>query len=283
VGGRKSLLDRLRVEPGTPVDLAALDPRATPLAPGGKKATRAATAACGVPLAALQEALYAEATDGGTRRVLLVLQGTDTAGKGGVVEHVIGQVNPQGVQIAAFKKPTPAELRHHFLWRVRRQVPGPGRIGIFDRSHYEDVLVGRVHALVPPDVLEGRYAEINRFESRLAADGVTLVKIFLHLSYDEQRDRLLARLDDPTKHWKFNPGDLDERARWDEYAEAYRVALERCSTAEAPWYVVPADRKWYRDWAVAGLLLETLRDLDPRYPSPDLDVAALKARLAAPG
>ena len=276
------LRKRVQVAPGEPVDLAALDPRATPQAPGGKSATRAAMEKQGPPLAARQEALYAEATGGGTRRLLLVLQGMDTSGKGGVVKHVIGMVNPQGVQITSFKKPTPEELRHHFLWRVRRALPRAGMIGIFDRSQYEDVLVARVHQLAPAAVIERRYAEINRFESRLVADGVAVVKCFLHLSYDEQRERLLARLDDPTKRWKFNEGDLAERARWDDYQEAYRIALERCSTPEAPWYAIPADRKWYRDWAVARLLHETLADLDPRHPTPDLDVAALKKRLAPP-
>jgi PPK2 family polyphosphate:nucleotide phosphotransferase len=277
------LRKRLRVAPGGPVDLAALDPRSTPRAPGGKSATRSAMEKQGPPLAALQEALYAEATGGGPRRLLLVLQGMDTSGKGGVVKHVIGMVNPQGVQITSFKKPTPEELRHHFLWRVRRALPRAGMIGIFDRSQYEDVLVARVHELAPAAVIEARYAEINRFESRLVADGVAVVKCFLHLSYDEQRERLLARLDDPTKRWKFNEGDLAERARWDDYQEAYRIALERCSTPEAPWYAIPADRKWYRDWAVARLLHETLADLDPHYPTPDLDIPALTKRLAPPG
>jgi PPK2 family polyphosphate:nucleotide phosphotransferase len=186
------------------------------------------------------------------------------------------------VHIVSFKKPTPAELRHHFLWRVRRAVPAAGMIGIFDRSHYEDVLVARVHQLAPAAVIERRYAEIDRFERQLAAAGVAVVKCFLHLSYGEQRERLLARLDDPSKHWKFNEGDLAERARWDEYQEAYRIALERCSTPEAPWYAIPADRKWYRNWAVVCLLHETLTDLDPHYPTPDLDVRALKKRLAPP-
>jgi PPK2 family polyphosphate:nucleotide phosphotransferase len=274
----KSLRDVLRVTPGRPVDLDELDTRATPLAPGGKTKTTAGTVAVGDSLAELQEALYASAQ----RRVLVVLQGMDTSGKGGVIEHVIGLVNPQGVHIASFKKPTPVELRHHFLWRVRAALPGPGLIGIFDRSHYEDVLIARVHSLAPPDVVETRYAEITRFEAKLVEDGFALVKCFLHISYDEQRERLLARLDDPRKHWKFNPGDLAERARWAQYQEAYRIALERCSTEAAPWYAVPADRKWYRNWAVGRLLLETVRDLDPRYPQLDLDVPALTKALAPP-
>jgi PPK2 family polyphosphate:nucleotide phosphotransferase len=274
----RSLRDELRVPPGAAVDLTAYDPRATPLAPGGKAKTKASLEEHGAVLAPLQEALFAEST----RRVLLVLQGMDTSGKGGVIEHVIGLVNPQGVHIASFKKPSPEELRHHFLWRVRRQVPPPGLIGIFDRSHYEDVLVVRVHELVPADVVEKRYAEITRFERQLAAEGVAVVKCFLHISYDEQRERLLARLEDPDKHWKFNEGDLAERARWADYQEAYRVALERCSPDEAPWYVVPSDRKWYRNWAIGTLLTETLRDLDPQYPRPELDVKRLTTALAPP-
>ncbi len=274
----KSLRDALRVQPGRPVDLDELDARATPLAPGGKKKTAAAAVDDGAALAVLQEKLFAAAS----KRVLLVLQGMDTSGKGGVIEHVIGMVNPQGVHIASFKKPTAEEQRHHFLWRVRRALPAPGLIGIFDRSQYEDVLVARVHALAPPELIEKRYGEIARFESDLAGQGYALVKCFLNVSYDEQRERLLARLADPAKHWKFNPGDLAERARWAEYQEAYRVALERCSTDAAPWYAVPADRKWYRNWAIGRLLLETVRDLDPQYPQPKLDVPALTRALTPP-
>ena len=274
----RSLRDALRVQPGDPVDLAPIDSRATPGAPGGKKKTATAIAADGAELARLQEALYASAA----RRVLVVLQGMDTSGKGGVIEHVIGLVNPQGVHIHSFKKPTAEELRHHFLWRVRRALPEPGMIGIFDRSHYEDVLVVRVHRLATPEVVEKRYGEIARFEAGLADQSYALVKCFLHISYDEQRERLLARLADPDKHWKFNEGDLAERRRWADYQEAYRIALERCSTPSAPWYAVPADRKWYRNWAIGRLLLETVRELDPRFPRPDLDVTALTKALAPP-
>ena len=273
----RALRDALRVPPGT-VDLAALDPRATPLAPGGKKKTAVAMAAEGAELARLQEALYAS----GGRRVLVVLQGMDTSGKGGVIEHVIGLVNPQGVHIHSFKQPTAEELRHHFLWRVRRAVPEPGMIGIFDRSYYEDVLVVRVHGLAAPEVVEKRYGEIARFEAGLVDQGYALVKCFLHISYGEQRERLLARLADPDKHWKFNEADLAERKRWADYQAAYRIALERCATAAAPWYAVPADRKWYRNWAVGRLLLETVRELDPQLPRPTLDVKALAAALAPP-
>jgi PPK2 family polyphosphate:nucleotide phosphotransferase len=274
----KSLRDALRVPSGKPVDLDELDARATPLAPGGKKKSAATMVDDGSELAALQEKLFAA----GSQRMLLVLQGMDTSGKGGVIKHVIGLVNPQGVHIASFKKPTAEELRHHFLWRVRRALPAPGLIGIFDRSHYEDVLIARVHGLAQPEIVEKRYGEIARFESQLVDQGYALVKCFLHVSYDEQRERLLARLDDPAKHWKFNPGDLAERARWAEYQEAYRIALERCSTDAAPWYAVPADRKWYRNWAIGRLLLETVRDLDPQYPQPALDVPALTKALAPP-
>jgi PPK2 family polyphosphate:nucleotide phosphotransferase len=276
----KSLRDILRV-PAGPVDLAAVDPSATRKAPGGKSTTAAATLDHGERLLALQEALYAEGTaDGATRRVLLVLQGMDTCGKDGTVKHVIGMLNPLGCHIKGFKAPTEEERRHHYLWRVRREVPAPGYVGIFNRSHYEDVLIVRVHDLVAPEVWGKRYDEINRFERQLVDSGVTVVKCYLHISFEEQRARLLARLADPTKHWKFNPKDLDERDRWADYVTAYEAALERCSTDEAPWYVIPADRKWYRNWAVAQILTETLTDLDPTYPTLDLDIPALTTRLA---
>jgi PPK2 family polyphosphate:nucleotide phosphotransferase len=262
-----------------PPVLVDLDPRATPLAPGDKERTREQMLADGVRLADLQELLYAEGATGGRRRVLLVLQGMDTSGKGGVIEHVVGAVNPQGVSVASFRKPTPEELHHSFLWRVRRAVPAPGLIGVFDRSHYEDVLIGRVRGLVAPEVVERRYREIVRFEDQLAADGVTLVKCFLHLSPWEQKERLLARLDDSAKRWKFDPGDLDDRALWPAYQRAYQLVLERTSTDTNPWYVVPADRKWYRNWAVGRLLLETLTELAPRLPQPDYDVDAQRDRL----
>lgn len=274
----RSVRELLRHVPGdTPVDLDRVDPRGHP---GVKDKRRAATevAELAPRLAELQERLFAEAHGGGGRRLLLVLQGTDTGGKDGTIRHVVGLVNPQGVQITAFGRPSEEERAHDFLWRIRRAVPRPGVLGVFNRSHYEDVLVVRVHDLVPRAEWENRYDLINAFESDLVASGVTLVKVYLHLSYAEQRDRQLARLDDPTKRWKFNPADLDERALWPAYREAYAAMLDRCSTA-APWYVVPADRKWYRNWAVSRLLLETLAELDPRYPQPELDVTALQARL----
>ena len=264
-----------------PPVLSDLDPRATPLAPGDKERTREQMLVDGGRLADLQELLYAEGAAGGRRRVLLLLQGMDTSGKGGVIEHVVGAVNPQGVSITSFRTPTPEEQRHGFLWRARRAVPRPGLIGVFDRSHYEDVLIGRVRKLAPPEVIERRYREIVRFEDQLAADGVTLVKCFLHISPWEQKERLLARLDDSAKRWKFDPGDLDDRALWPEYQRAYQLVLERTSTEANPWYVVPADRKWYRNWAVASLLRSTLADLDPQYPEPDFDVAAERRRVQA--
>ena len=261
--------------------LAAIDPRARPIGPRDKSAAAEDMVDLASRLDDLQEALYAEAVGGGERSVLLVLQGMDTSGKGGAIRHVGGLVNPQGLQIAAFARPTAEELRHHFLWRIRSKVPVPGRIGIFDRSHYEDVLIVRVDELVPEDVWRHRYEEIEAFEAELAAQGVTVLKCMLHISPKEQAERLLARLDDPAKRWKYNPGDLDARAKWPAYREAYAEALRRCDSDAAPWYVVPADRKWYRNWVIASLLAETLTELAPRFPEPTIDVDAERARLAA--
>jgi PPK2 family polyphosphate:nucleotide phosphotransferase len=272
--------DLLRV-PAGPVDLSALDTRATPGFDGDKAAGKAELDALGPRLSDLQERLHAEGVSGGRRSLLLVLQGMDTAGKGGVVRHVIGQVDPQGCEIASFKAPTKEELAHDFLWRIRKRLPGPGKLGVFDRSHYEDVLVVRVHGLVPRSTWSRRYAAINRFEARLVTDQVRVVKVFLHTSKEEQRQRLLARLDDPTKHWKFNPRDVDERAFWGDYQEAYAAALERCNSDAAPWYRVPADRKWYRNWAVASLLVEQLEDMKLTWPKADFEVEEQRARLLA--
>ena len=269
----------LRLPPGEPVGLAGRDTRATPGAPDGKQAGLADTARMGKRLARLQERLWAAGTAGDRRRVLLVLQGMDTSGKGGTVKHVIGQFNPSGCRIHAFKTPTEEERAHDFLWRVRRALPEPGEIGIFDRSHYEDVLIARVRHLARPAEIGSRYGLINDFERSLADDGVTVVKCFLHISYEEQRRRLLRRLDRPDKRWKFAPGDIDERALWPAYQEAYELAMEHCAASYAPWYVVPADRKWYRDWAVSRLLLEQLTELDPRYPKAGFDVARCRERL----
>jgi PPK2 family polyphosphate:nucleotide phosphotransferase len=232
-------------------------------------------------LAERQEQLYADAFKGGRRAVLLVLQGMDTSGKGGVIKSVLGAVDPKGTKVASFKAPTPEELSHHFLWRVIPKLPEPGLLGAFDRSHYEDVLIVRVHDLVKPDVWEARYDEINAFEADVAAGGTRIIKLFLHISSQVQRKRLLARLDDPTKYWKFNAGDIDERLHWDEYQEAYSVALERCNTDVAPWYIIPADFKWYRNWAVAQLLLEQLEEMDLAWPPADFDIERERRRLEA--
>ncbi|MCB5179604.1 PPK2 family polyphosphate kinase [Streptomyces antimicrobicus] len=274
-----SLSSLLRVAPGERPSLAWRDPGGLPAGPRDKAAGTAATAALADRLASLQERLYAQATAGDRRRLLLVLQGMDTSGKGGTVKHVSGMFDPSGCRVKAFKAPTPEELAHPFLWRVARALPLPGEIGLFDRSHYEDVLIARVRGLVPRKVVARRYDRINRFEQALVDDGVTVVKVFLHISWEEQRARLLRRLDDPTKRWKFDPRDLDERALWPAYQEAYERALHRCSTEAAPWFVVPADRKWYRDWAVSTLLAEHLEAIGPRYPAADFDVDECRARL----
>jgi PPK2 family polyphosphate:nucleotide phosphotransferase len=266
--------------PGS-VDLASIGTRATPVGPRSKKQGARAMDELSGRLAELQERLYAQGTAGDRRRVLLVLQGMDTAGKDGVINHVINQVDPGGVHLASFKKPTAEELTHDFLWRIDKQVPAAGMIGVFNRSQYEDVLVVRVHELVPREVWSRRYAAINAFERRLVRSGVTMVKCFLHISRAEQAERLLARLDDPTKHWKYNPGDVDERRLWPDYQAAYTDALRRCNTATAPWYVVPSDRKWYRNWAVAALLTEALERIDPQYPPADYDVPVERKRVAA--
>ncbi|MES5818559.1 PPK2 family polyphosphate kinase [Streptomyces sp. RG80] len=276
---KPGLSDLLRVPDDRPVDLSAYDARATTGGPRDKRAALADIARTGERLADLQERLWAASTAGDRRRVLLVLQGMDTSGKGGTVKHVIGQFNPSGCRIKAFKAPTPRERKHSFLWRIRRELPHPGELGIFDRSHYEDVLIARVRELAPPAELGRRYDQINDFEESLADDGVTLIKCFLHISYEEQRRRLLERLDRPDKHWKFNVGDIDERELWPAYQEAYELALHRCSSPQAPWYLIPADRKWYRNWAVGRLLLEHLQALDPRYPKADFDVAEARERL----
>jgi PPK2 family polyphosphate:nucleotide phosphotransferase len=273
-----SIRDVLKVHPDG-VDLAKIDPAATPVGPTSKSEAAKDLEAMEGELDQLQEDLYAEGLAGGRRRVLVVLQGMDTSGKGGTIRHVAGLVNPQGLRIVSFKKPTRAELRHDFLWRVRRQVPGPGEIGFFDRSHYEDVLVPRVDELVPAPIWRARYKQINDFETELSESGVTIVKCFLHISPERQKERLAARLETPEKRWKYNPNDLVVRAKWSRYQQAYADLLAKCSTEVAPWYAVPSDRKWYRNWVVAQLLLRTLRDLAPTYPVPEYDPAAELSRL----
>jgi len=230
--------------------------------------------------AELQEMLYANSKEGDHRSVLLVLQGMDTAGKGGIVKHVVGQANPQGIRYTSFGVPTEEERAHHYLWRIRNALPPAGHIGVFDRSHYEDVLIVRVHNLVPPEVWGARYDEINAFEHELVDNGTTLVKVAMFVSLEEQKKRLAERLSRPDKYWKYNPGDIDERKLWPSYQEAYQAVLDRTSTDYAPWYVVPCDRKWYCRLAVTELLIEALKDLNLSWPPPEFDVDAEKLRVA---
>jgi PPK2 family polyphosphate:nucleotide phosphotransferase len=270
--------DALRL-PAGPVDLSEIATDDTPGFSGDKAAGKEALLALGDDLADLQERLFAEGTTGSHRRVVLVLQGMDTSGKGGTLEHTVGLMDPQGVRITSFKAPTKEELGHDFLWRIEKALPPGGHVGVFDRSHYEDVLIVRVRSLASAEEIERRYGAINDFEKRLVDEGITLVKCMLHISADEQKERLLARLDDETKHWKFNPGDLDERKLWPDYREAYEIALERTNTEHAPWFVIPADRKWYRNLAVGNLLHDALAELDPQWPAADFDVAEQRLRL----
>ena len=262
--------------------LADVDPASTPGYDGDKKSGQADLAAAADEFDQLQERLYAQSrTQPDAPSVLLVLQAMDSAGKGGIVRHVIGATDPQGVHLKAFKKPTPEELSHDFLWRIEREVPEPGYIGVFDRSHYEDVLIGRVRQLAAPEEIERRYGAIVDFEDRLAERGVHLVKVMLHISGDEQKARLTERLERPDKHWKYNPGDVDERELWPAYMDAYQAVFDRTSTDRAPWFVVPANHKWYARLAVQALLIEVLERIDPQWPAADFDVEAEKARLAA--
>ncbi|WP_405486472.1 polyphosphate kinase 2 family protein [Nocardia sp. NBC_00511] len=252
---------------------------ATPGFKGDKKAGEALLAERTQVLSDLQEKLYANGRSGDTRSVLLVLQGMDTAGKGGIVRHVIGSVDPQGVDHTAFGVPTPEEQRHNYLWRIRRALPKGGQIGVFDRSHYEDVLVVRVHDLVAPEVWEKRYDEINKFERKIVDDGTTIVKVAMFVSLDEQKKRLQQRLDRPDKYWKFNPADIDERAFWPAYQEAYQAVLDRTNTEYAPWHVLPCDNKWYSRLAVTELLIDALQNLKLDWPAANFDVEEQKKRL----
>lgn len=269
----------LRAGPG--FDLAALDRRATPGWKGDRKAAETRLVSTGARMSELQERLYAHGRAGGTRSVLLLMQGMDTAGKGGLIRHVVGMVDPQGVALRSFGVPTAEERRHNYLWRIRNALPRPGYIGVFDRSQYEDVLVVRVEGLVPPEVWAKRYDEINAFEARVAAAGTTIVKVMPVVSADEQAARLRERIERPDKHWKYNPGDIDVRQKWQAYQEAYQAVLDRTSTDVAPWYVIPADRKWYARMAVAELLLRALEGLDLDWPPADFDPKTELARLDA--
>ena len=258
-----------RIEPGTTVDVARLDAADTSAAPGGKRDIEPATEVLAERLAELQEVLWARRD----RSVLIVLQGIDTSGKGGTVEHVLGAVNPAGLRVVSFKAPTEPELARDYLWRIHAAVPADGEIGVFDRSHYEDVLAVRVEGLAPEAVWRRRFDHINAFEQMLVDEGTTIVKLFLHISKDEQKERLQARLDEPEKHWKFRLDDLDARAKWTAYEEAFSEAITRTTTEHAPWHVIPADRKWYRNWAVATILVGMLEGMDLTFPPPadDLD------------
>ena len=250
------------VPPGHPAGISARRPDDVSGAPGDRAATDAAVASQIAELADLQDRLWGEAR----QSLLVVLQGIDAAGKDGTIKHVFRGVNPQGVRVSSFKVPTPVEAAHDFLWRVHRQTPLDGEIGIFNRSHYEDVLVVRVHELVPEKVWRARYGDIVAFEQMLHRGRITIVKLFLHISYEEQGRRLAERLDQPDKRWKLRRSDFLERTHWADYQVAYEEALTRTSTADAPWYVVPAEHKWFRNWVVIEILLHTLRAMDPRYP-----------------
>lgn len=277
----------LAFRPGDKV--ADIDTNATPGFKGDKGDAPDLQAERNARYAELQEMLYANSRSGDTppqaggapSSVLLVLQGMDTAGKGGIVKHVVGAGNPQGIRYTSFGVPTPEERQHDYLWRIRKALPPFGHIGVFDRSHYEDVLVVRVHNLVPPEVWGKRYDEINTFEKELVDGGMHIIKVAMFVSLDEQRKRLTERLDRPDKYWKYNPGDIDERLLWPQYQEAYQAMLERTSTDHAPWHVVPCDRKWYSRLAVTELLIETLEGLDLSWPPADFDVEAERKRLAS--
>lgn len=278
-GFKSPVSELLRVSEGFSV--ADFDPASTPGFPGDENASEALLAAMGERVADLQERLFAQGRQGGTQSVLLVLQGMDTSGKGGIVRHVIGAVDPQGVRHRSFGVPTEQERRHHYLWRIRNALPASGQIGVFDRSHYEDVLVVRVNNLVEGEPWPKRYAEINRFEAGIVQAGTKVIKCALFVSPEEQLRRLAERLDRPDKFWKYNPKDLDERAKWPAYMDAYQAALDATSTQTAPWYAIPADNKWYARLAIMGLLLETLESLNLEWPPAAFDVDAEKARIGA--
>ena len=254
---------RWRVAEGARLSLARTNPRATDGAPGDKEATRAACDELRAKLIEQQAKLYAEHG----QSLLVVLQAMDTGGKDGAIRNVFSGVNPAGVTVTSFKQPTAEELSHDFLWRIHRATPEHGQIAVFNRSHYEDVLIVRVHGLVPPKGIKARYGHIRAFEAELADASTRVVKFYLHISKDEQRARLQSRLDDPAKHWKFAVGDLDERKLWPQYQRAFTDAITATTTAAAPWYVIPADRKWYRDWAILTVLTRTLKEMNPRFPT----------------
>ncbi|MFO0858530.1 MAG: polyphosphate kinase 2 family protein [Phycisphaerales bacterium] len=266
-----------RVNPNSKVSLASIDPGATPGVETQGKDKKAkdklkdqaneATAQHVADIAKLQEVMYAENKTG----LLVVLQGMDTSGKDGVVRNVFSGVNPQGCHVTSFKKPSEAEADRDFLWRIHAEVPARGEIHVFNRAHYEDVLIVRVHNFVPEPVWRKRYEMINQFEQYLTENHVVVLKFMLHISKDEQKERLQARLDDPAKQWKFNPTDVEERKYWSDYQKAYEAVLEKCSTEYAPWYVIPSNKKWYRNWAVSKIVRDTLQEIKPKAPRPTYD------------
>lgn len=261
------------VKPGHPVRLAKHDAAET----AGWKDKQHAAAQLDRNIAELQKLeyrLYAE----GRRSLLIVLQAMDAGGKDGTIRHVMSGLNPQSCRVTSFKAPSPEERAHDFLWRIHRAVPGKGEIGIFNRSHYEDVLVVRVHNLVPKSVWSERYEQINRFEEHLAATGTTILKFFLHISKDEQRQRLQERLDNPAKNWKITAADATERRYWDDYQAAYEDALARCSTKHARWFIIPANKKWFRNLAISAIIVEALKRMNPQFPPPPPDLAQIKIR-----
>lgn len=263
----------LRVKPGKKVKLTEFDPDETLGWEKGKKTTESLDRAL-QKLDKLQYLLYAERK----HALLIVLQGLDAGGKDGTIRHVMNGVNPQGCRVTSFKIPSAEEAAHDFLWRIHRAVPSHGEIGIFNRSHYEDVLVVRIHNLVPKEVWSERYEQINRFEKLLSENNVKIVKFFLHISKDEQKKRFMQRIDDPDKRWKISDADFHERKYWDDYTKAYEDALSRCSTEHSPWYVIPANKKWFRNLAVSHVIVETMEELDMKFPPPTIDVSKLKWR-----
>lgn len=261
-------MKRYIVKPRSQIDLSTIDTRDKSAFSGKKKDARKRLNQLNVELEALQELLYAEHK----HKILIILQAMDTGGKDGTIRHVFEGVNPQGVRVVSFKVPTPDELDHDYLWRVHKHTPKKGEVVIFNRSHYEDVLVVRVHHLVPEEVWSKRYQQINDFEHMLAEEGTTVLKFFLYISQEEQKDRLQARLDEPTKHWKFSSADVKERKLWPQYMQAYQDVLNQTSTEWAPWHVIPADRKWYRNLVIASFIVETLQGLKMKYPPGEADL-----------
>ncbi|MFZ3071074.1 MAG: polyphosphate kinase 2 family protein [Anaerolineaceae bacterium] len=267
--------EKYRVPHKGKIKLKDYDPSDSSLFDGNKKDGKEALLKLNQELGALQELMYAE----GKHRLLVILQAMDTGGKDGVIRSVFEGVNPQGVKVASFKVPSSVELSHDYLWRIHQQIPGKGEIVIFNRSQYEDVLVVRVHELVPEAVWSRRYQHINEFERMLNDEGTTILKFFLNIDLKEQAQRFLARVEDPTKTWKFNPGDLDERQRWDDYQKAYEDALNQTSTPWAPWYVIPGNKKWYRNWLVSKIIIKTLKDLKMEFPAPAESLETYHKRL----